>query len=166
MRIRVGALGLGTIAALSLGVADVAGAQPVVHVGPNQYFTASVNGSNGYPQPVVIRMACFGPISLGQTGHPMAGQTVEVSLAGPNTTHTGFTGPSATSIGAFFGPPPPLVSAGGGDVNFTDYGVAKPIPTSLNLPCGGRGQVTFVPLPMSPPTSRPAVVPVYYVGQP
>lgn len=49
-------------------------------------------------------------------------------------------------------------------MRFTAYGIAKPIPTSLSLPCSGTGHVTFVPLPQSPPTSRSASVAVKYVN--
>ena len=91
--------------------------------------------------------------------------TVEVMRAAAGS-HAGYTGAVATSIRVFFGPPPPAGTPGTGLLTFSRYGVAKAIPASLLLPCGGSGQVTFVPLPMSPPTSRPAVVPVTYVGQP
>jgi hypothetical protein len=76
--------------------------------------------------------------------------------------NAGYTGNSATSIGVFFGAPPP--AAGPGQVSFTRYGVPKAIPTSLELPCGGSGQVTFVPFPQSPPTSRAATVPVVFAN--
>jgi hypothetical protein len=82
---------------------------------------------------------------------------------------SGFTGANATSIVVFFGAPPPTAVAttpGTGNVAFTRYGVTKAIPTSLLLPCAGTGNVYFVPLPMSPPTSRAATVRVSYVGQP
>lgn len=48
-------------------------------VGPDQFFTGVVNGVPGNTiVPITIRMACFGPIRPGQTGHPMAGQTLAV----------------------------------------------------------------------------------------
>ena len=81
---------------------------------------------------------------------------------------TGFTGPNAKYIQAFFGAPPPSPAgpAGGADV-FTRYGVPKPISTSLLLPCSGTGNVYFVPLPMTPiGPARIATVHVSYVGQP
>ncbi len=75
---------------------------------------------------------------------------------------SGYTGNGATSIGAFFGAPPP--ANGPGQVSFTKYGVSKQVPTALNLPCSGTGQVTFVPFPQSPPTSYAATVAVEYVN--
>jgi hypothetical protein len=97
----------------------------------------------------------------------LKGQTVKVFQPGLVPGSFGFTGPKAHKIEAFFGPPPPspLVPAPGGVV-FTRYGVAMPIPTSTVLPCAGKGQVTFVPIPLSPPSSRTFGVPVNYVGQP
>jgi hypothetical protein len=114
-------------------------------------------------------MACFGPIKPGQMGHPFSGQTVEVFRPEVIVGRFGYTGSSATSIVAFFGPPPPTpvtTPPTTSTVTFRYYGVTKQIPTSLLLPCAGTGNVYFVPLPMSPPTSKPAVVPVAYVGQP
>ena len=166
-------LGLAAAIAAPLAVAGttIAGSAAGGPVGPHQYFTASVNGSNGAAHPVVIRMACFGAIRPGQTGHPFAGQTVGVSrLPVPSpaaATTIGYTGDRATSIGAFFGPPPPAgapVPPSAGYVDFTAYGT-QAIPTSLLLPCGGSGQVTFVPLPLDP-SERSVAVPVEFVGQP
>jgi hypothetical protein len=149
----------------TLGLSGVATAAPGTRVGPDQVFRALVNARSGARTPVVIHMACFGPVQPGQTGHPMAGQTVQVRLGAASLAGNGFTGANATSIGVFFGPPPPALP-GAGLLSLTRYGVARAIPTSLVLPCSGKGQVTFVPLPMSPPTSRIAVVPVRFVGQP
>jgi hypothetical protein len=86
---------------------------------------------------------------------------VEVTESKAILSISGYTGSEATSIGAFFGAPPP-VENGPGQVTFTKYGVTKSIPTTLNLPCGGTGQVTFVPFPQSPPSSRAATVAVEY----
>ena len=100
----------------------------------------------------------------------MSGQTVEVLR--PEVIfvgHSGYTGKNATSIVAFFGPPPPgpaPATPAATTVMFKKYGVKKPIPTALLLPCSGNGTVSFVPLPKSPPTSRDATVRVSYVGQP
>jgi hypothetical protein len=143
---------------------------PQGKVGPRQYFEGMVNSQAGIGAPVAIKMACFGPVRPGEKGHPIAGQTVEVMrplviVVG----HSGYTGKSATSIVAFFGPPPPTpspVPASANTVTFQKYGVKKLIPTSLLLPCSGTGTVSFVPIPQSPPSSRDATVPVSYVGQP
>lgn len=130
-------------------------------IAPHQYFDGLVNGTIGVGTPATIKVVCPGPEA--QTGHPVAGQTVEVTEPKVILSTSGYTGNDARSIVAFFGPPPP-VTGSSGQVKFTKYGVAKSIPTSLNLPCGGSGQVTFVPLPQSPPTSRSATVAVQYVN--
>jgi hypothetical protein len=141
-------------------------------VGPNQIFGGLVNNHNGISTPAVIQMACFGPVRPGETGHPMAGQTVEVFRPEAIPGDFGNTGASATHIVTFFGPPPPepATTTTTGTVTFWHYLVVKAIPTSLVLPCSGSGNVYFVPMPFSPPTSTstasPARVPVSYVGQP
>ncbi|MDQ1465623.1 MAG: hypothetical protein QOH10_38 [Actinomycetota bacterium] len=140
-------------------------------VRPGQTFNGFVNGHRGIRQPVTVFVGCFGPIVPGATGHPFDGQTVTVRLTDEPGADSGATGDAATTIEAFFGAPPPAVespasSASGSTVTFGRYGVVKPIPTAIDLPCSGNGQVTFVPFPRSPGTSRPAIVPVRYVGQP
>jgi len=181
-RTLVGAL-IAVAATLLMVASASATIPPQGKVGPNQYFNGLVNGQYGLGAPVSIQMACFGPLRPGETGHPMAGQTVEVLrpvviVVG----HTGFTGPLGNRIMAFFGPPPPLPVVTGptpvsvtpptttGTVTFKHYGVVKAIPTSLVLPCSGTGHVFFVPMPFTPPMSgsipQPSVVPVSYVGQP
>jgi hypothetical protein len=139
----------------------VSGALTHSKIGPHQHFAGSVNGSFGAPVPAVIKVVCPGPARLGQSGHPLSGQTVEVSMAISMFSNSGFTGKNASSIAVFFGPPPPSMT-GPGQVTFTRYGVPKAIPTSLNLPCSGSGVVTFVPFPESPPTSRSEGVAVDY----
>jgi hypothetical protein len=88
---------------------------------------------------------------------------VEVGPAASTAASIGYTGDDATSISAFFGPPPPAATASG-QVSFRKYGVPKAIPTSLSLPCQGTGEVTFLPFPEDPPTSRSASVPVQYAN--
>jgi hypothetical protein len=84
----------------------------VVLVGPNQFFAGLVNGS---PGKAIIHVACFGPTSVRELGHPLPGQTLEVEYLGtipPPTVmsagEVGFTGPSAKEIGVHhrIGPPP------------------------------------------------------------
>lgn len=147
---------------------SLAAANTRARVGPHQAFTASVNGSTGEQGRAAIAMACFGPIQPGETGHPMPGQTVGVKLVpAPSSSSTalGYTGDRGTSIGAFFGAPPPNGDwQGASYVRFTSYHTMA-IPTSLVLPCSGTGQVTFVALPLDP-SERSIAVPVSFVGQP
>lgn len=161
------------IAVLTATIAMLASATAAgaswVRVDPHDFFTATVNGSTGQSAPVTIFVACAGPVQPGETGHPLGGQTVRVKQVPPppaGTATIGYTGDRGTSIGAFFGPPPPSAGAGSGAsyVSFQAFRT-KPIPIELELPCSGTGQVTFVPLPLLPP-ARTIAVPVKFVGQP
>ena len=93
-------------------------------------------------------MVCPGPVGgPTSTGHPIAGQSVEVFLVLPPITPAlGYTGSSAHEIDAYFGP---LSSAANPPVRLTGYFVKFAIPTTLNLPCGGTGVVDFVPTPLA-----------------
>src|ERR1019366_5914494 len=100
-------------------------------VGPHQYFSALVNGQSGFTIPAPIKMACFGPIRPGQTGHPMAGQTVDGIRPEVILTSDGYTGSNANSIVAFFNGPPPFpvtTPPVTNTVTFRYYGVTKKIP--------------------------------------
>jgi hypothetical protein len=136
-----------------------------LRVGPDQYFVGLVNGLTGQVQPVVIQMACVGPIVPGETGHPVRGQTVSAFPSEDNAPFLGFTGADADQIGVFFNAPPPAGGPVAGRITFTHYGTKK-LPARLELPCAGSGNVFFVPLPMDPGVSKAAVVPVTFVGQP
>ena len=156
--------GLITVA-VSAGPA-VAGPRP--KVAPHQSFIGLVNGMRANQGPVTIAVACPGPIHPGETGHPIQGQTVEVMLSPAVSTGSGGnTGDDGTSIVAFFGPPPPTpVSPAPANttVTFHRYSLERAIPSALELPCSGTGQVTFIPFPRTPPMSRAAVVPVMYAS--
>ncbi len=129
-------------------------------IGQDQAFVGRVNGSF---HRATIAMACFGPVQPGQTGHPMAGQTLDVLSPLPPTAvgpiHPGNTG-SATRIVAVLRGATPVVLA-----RFTNYFQSKPIPTSAELPCAGTGVVRFVPKPASS-TAKAAWVTVSFAGQP
>jgi hypothetical protein len=148
--------------------AGPAAAGPWPRVGPNQVFDGYVNHGRGIQAPRTIAVTCAGPIVPGETGFAVAGQTVEVRLAVHKRRASGVTGDSAFEIDAFFGAPPPDGDTRPmkGDVRFTRYGPSKAIPQNIEFPCSGTGQVTFVSFLRTPPTSRPATVPVVYVGQP
>ncbi len=128
---------------------------------PHQPFLGLINGKDGIDGSVSINMACFGPVRPGQTGHPMAGQTVGVGQPEVIVGTFGNTGSRGTSVDAVFGP---ATAASSETVVFHRYGTLT-MPTSLVLPCSGSGTVTFVALPKSP-TERSFAVPVSFVGQP
>lgn len=170
----VAAVVITTAAVLSSGALAASASAPAVGaVGKHQHFIGLINGRTGSRfHRVVIKMACFGAIRPGETGHPMGHQTLAVRKVRLSRS-VGFTG-TGTSIGAFFGAPPPGGRAAGADpagvgrapvfVAFHRY-VTKMLPRSLVLPCGGKGTVTFVALPLNF-RSRSFSVPVTFVGQP
>ncbi|SEK50052.1 hypothetical protein [Streptacidiphilus jiangxiensis] len=146
---------------LAAAVAPAAHADGVVDpapIGPDQFFTGQVNGAG---VDAAIQMACFGPLTPGETGHPLAGQTVDVlPAAASGTADVGYTGAAATSVVVSFG-----VASVTAPVTLDFYAVKAPIPTSLVLPCAGTGTVVFTPAPSSP-TAHPATLAVRYVPQP
>ena len=156
-----------TLTALALAglVAPAASADPVldpVPVGPHMYFTAVVNPGVASTGAVpVIKVFCAGPIQPGETGHPVAGQYLEAyAVALPTSfSNLGYTGTAANEIDAFFsGANSAVVNQ---PVVIKNFFVEVPIPTTLNLPCGGLGTVSFVPIPTSP-TARGVAVQVVY----
>ena len=73
------------LAAAACAVAAVAAtpatahAQDPIPIRPGQYFNGYVNGHP--PGQAIIWTACFGPTTPGETGHPLANQTIEVDPA-------------------------------------------------------------------------------------
>jgi hypothetical protein len=139
---------------------SVAAQPPIRPIGPNQAFNGLVNGSSSN---AVIRMACFGPTRPGQTGHPLAGQTLEVVQSASTT--GGFTGQAHQIEADIFLQTPTSVVPGTKLAVFDYYNLPAAISTSLELPCWGSGGVVFNPL-AGGPMGRPAVVRVSFVGQP
>jgi len=154
---------------LAIVPAATAAASPVpVPIGPNQFFGGLVNGSNGSTAPAPIRTSCAGPVTAGETGHPLSGQTVEVVLnSAVNSSIEGFTGSEAKSIIAdlIYTLTPTGPTFIEQVATFTSYNVATPIPVTITVPCGGDGEMSFMPDPGSP-TAKPATVPVVFVSQP
>ena len=159
-------LGLAVVAFAAVGLPAQAGT-----VGPKQFFTGVINGKDGNTTtPITIMMACAGPSRPGQTGHPVAGQTLAVHQLFPPAATAGSLGRTGndSQIGVFFNAPPPDTAGtrpAAGTPVFARYDKPKPLPTSLVLPCAGTGTVWFTPVPVVPP-SQSATVPVRYVGQP
>jgi hypothetical protein len=113
---------------------------------------------NGARPTATVQVGCFGPIKPGQKGHPFRGQTLGVFR--PEALQVdGFTGSQATRIIAHFSDDPSVT------VSFDRFGHAKPIPTTLMMPCSGTGSVVFSPDPTSA-TAHSATVSVQYASQP
>lgn len=86
---------------------------------------------------------------MASTGHPVSGQTVEVSeILPPTSTQAGYTGDQAVEIDAAltYSTGPTLVKVS--IATFTQYFVKLPIPTSIMVPCGGTGVMSFSPYPL------------------
>jgi hypothetical protein len=140
-------------AAVGLSTASAAVVDPAP-IGPHQYFVGQVNGTSVN---AVIQVVCPGPAFPGQTGHPVAGQTVDVMPTVSSTsTDVGYTGESADSVRVGLGN-----STATSPVVLISWAVKAEIPASLNLPCSGTGTVAFVPAPTSS-TARTALVKVTY----
>jgi hypothetical protein len=140
-------------------------------VGPQQYFTGVINGTDGNTAtPITIEMACGGPGGPGRTGHPVSGQTLAVHQLFPPSSSSGSLGYTGddSQIGVFFNAPPPASVRGAARVEtktFIRYDKPRPLSTRLRLPCTGTGTVYFSPIPVTPP-SRAATVPVQFESQP
>lgn len=160
---------LGLILVATTAVVSPAGAAG--KVGPKQYFTGVINGTDGNTAtPITIQMGCFGPLRPGQTGHPMKGQTLAVHQLYPPSSTTGSLGYTGhdSEIGVFFKAPPKAAvaaSAAAKTVIFMHYDTPQRLSTSLTLPCGGTGTIWFTPIPVLTP-SRSAKVSVQFAGQP
>jgi hypothetical protein len=152
------ALAAGALVIATAGGAVAAGPK----IGPNQLFVGLVNGSSGFINHAQIRVACPGPIRPGELTHPLAHQHVEVGLPVSIAVTVGDTGTRAKHIEAVLGAPP-LSTIAQKIATFGSYDLAKAIPTTLFVPCGGTGAVTFLPVPGSA-SSRPFVVPVDFVN--
>src|ERR1700736_1590607 len=83
-------------------------AQDPLRVRPTTYFPATVNAAASTAAEPVIKVVCPGPVILGETGHPISGQFVEVEAVVPPTPlppQIGFTGSAARQIDALFSSP-------------------------------------------------------------
>jgi hypothetical protein len=148
--------------ALTVVVAAAAPASATA-VGPNQQFTADVNGHTISPAP--INMACFGPVYPGETGHPMAGNYVELlppSTTAANVGDTGSLG-SAVNVSIIYDEGDLVVVVPLGTI--TAYNTPLAISTSDVFPCDGSGTAAFDPTPTSA-TARSVDLTVNFLGQP
>jgi hypothetical protein len=111
-------------------------------------------------------LGCPRPVIL-PTGHPVAGQSVEVQeLLPPAAMTVGDTGNFGTTINADL-----IFSRGTVTVvtpiaTFTSYGVQMPIPTSITLPCFGSGVMSFAPSPDPDNTGKPSNLSVTFQSPP
>jgi hypothetical protein len=143
MRVRsfIAGLGIGAVLLFGVGVGSAAAQEPI---GPNQYFLGLVNGSNNDPAVYVV---CPGPVYAGRTGPVAGGQTMSVAQVASGGGYTGL----FSNVNSWFVPVPATYAANPTEVKFTEYGVPQSIPTSIQVPCGGTGQVEFSSCPYLAP---------------
>jgi hypothetical protein len=112
-------------------------------IGPNQHFVGLVNGSKANAE---VRVACGGPVYSGRTGPVVGGQNMSVARVANGGGDTGpFHAVYAWFVPASASSTPPT------QLKFTAYGVPQSIPTSIQVPCDGSGQVEFSSCPYLAP---------------
>ena len=142
MRIMTRTFAAVAMAAVVIALAGVpAGAQQPI--GPNEHFSGRVNGTS---TSAVVYTVCAGPVWAGRTGPVAGGQTLSVVRA--RRGH-GYTGPFA-QIYAWFVPQKPH-DVRTRELKFISYNAPQAIPTSVQVPCDGNGQVEFSSCPYLAP---------------
>jgi len=111
-------------------------------IGPGQHFVGQVNGSHRDP---VVEVACPGPVRNGGTGVVVGGQTVAVARVAQGKGYTGLFG----QVYAWFDPP--KGSPAPTEMTIADYRTPVAIPSTITVPCGGSGVVTFSSCPYLAP---------------
>ena len=127
-----------TLAVVGWGFGGVASAASIK---PGQHFAGVVNGRRSN---AIIKVVCAGPISPGETGPVVGGQAVSVAKAANGRGYTGL----FSQVYFWVNPPP---AARPTTLTFTRYGSPQTIPTTIRVPCGGTGQVTFSSCPYLAP---------------
>jgi hypothetical protein len=155
MRIMPRALGAVAMAAVVIGLAAVP-ADAQQPIAANEHFAGRVNGTS---TSALVYTACAGPVWAGRTGPVAGGQTLSVVRA--RRGH-GYTGPFA-QIYAWFVPQKSTTSAPA-QLKFTSYNAPQAIPTSVQVPCDGNGQVEFSSCPYLAPCAF-GTVPDYVAVQ-
>ena len=118
-------------------------------IGPKQHFMGLVNGKEGS---VVVETVCPGPATKHRTGPVKKGQTMAVARAAKGPGDTG----RFSHIYAWFQPAP----AGTKPValTFTQYAEPQGIPSSVRVPCSGKGEAVFSSCPYLAPCA-PGFIP-------
>jgi hypothetical protein len=132
-----------------MGASAAAAAQ--TPIAPHQHFVGLVNGDEAR---AVVYTVCAGPVQPGESGPVAGGQDMAVRRM---ATGSGNTGPFS-QVYAWFVPAPGASAPVA--LTFTDYGSPQPIPTSIDVPCSGTGQVEFSSCPYLAPCAA-GWVPVY-----
>lgn len=127
------------------GAIAVPATAQAVAVGPDQFFVGQVFGPITSSALNVIEVACAGPAA---TGHPFPGQSVDVQLLLPPASATaGYTGHFGREIDANLIWSRATITVVTFIATLTSYDVKAAIPTSIEVPCGGSGVMSFTPSP-------------------
>jgi hypothetical protein len=142
--------------ALPVLIAANASAATPTPIGHDQLFSGVVNG---HENSATIYTDCA---STSGYGHPVYGQTVEVtpasSAGGIDVGNTGDAGmidvllnsAAATNVVAYL----------------TSYNAPARISDAITVPCSGTGTATFFPIPFDPPPTLIAGMNITYTPQP
>jgi hypothetical protein len=127
------------VSSFGFGTTVAAAREPI---GPDQHFIGLVNGGNDDP---IVYTACPGPSSPDRRGHVVGGQTMSVAKQADGA---GYTGPFS-AVYAWFAPTKSGTTPR--QLKFTTYGRVRDIPTSVRVPCDGKGTVVFSSCPYLAP---------------
>jgi hypothetical protein len=151
-----------TLATVALAVTVVGVATPPAGagpIGPNQHFSGLVNGKRSS---AVVTTVCAGP-AAGRTGPVAGGQTLSV-VRGRG--RQGDTGPFTAIYAWFFPQSGGTTTTAPTQLKFESYRTPQAIPTSIQVPCDGTGEVEFSSCPYLAPCAAgwaPDVVDVRFV---
>jgi len=146
-RVRSAVLLMLVAGTMSLGVVAASAQTPI---GAGQHFIGLVNGST---TSVTVDTVCPGPVSGGREGKVASGQTI--SIAEVARRH-GFTG-LFSQVYAWFVPRHGETPV---ELAFATYGDPQTIPSTVRVPCAGRGRVEFSSCPYLAPCAA-GWVPTY-----
>ena len=139
-------LAFAVIALMGAGGEAAAAQTPIA---PQQHF---VGGVNGKQSSAVVDTVCPGPATKHRTGPVKKGQTMAVARAAKGRGDTGL----FRHIYGWFQPAP----AGTKPValTFTQYAEPQGIPSSVRVPCSGKGEAVFSSCPYLAPCA-PGFIP-------
>jgi hypothetical protein len=152
-----------TVAFAIIALVGAGGEAAAAHtpIAPQQHFVGAVNGKQGSAalDRAVVETVCPGPAGGHRTGPVKKGQTMAVAQVAKGHGDTGV----FSHIYAWFQPVP----AGARPVmlTFKRYGEAQRIPTSVRVPCSGKGEAVFSSCPYLAPCAFgfvPAIVKVIF----
>jgi len=130
------------VAVLAFTGAGAEAASARAPIRPHQHFEGLVNGKQGH---AIMYVVCPGPAGGHRTGPVKKGQTMAVLKTAHGTGNTGL----FSHVYSWFQPVPsgkrPIA------LTFVRYGKSQTIPTSVRVPCAGKGEAVFSSCPYLAP---------------